>query len=269
MSTQLIEFDPTPSAVAVQAQQYLAIAKAFVIDDADTYEAAVEELGTIKQIEKALDEERKARGEPARQAVNAINDAYRAPLNFCADAKVAFEDKIKAYREDQRRKAEQERIRQEAIAKAEAARLAKEAADREAAARAEAAQLAKQAADEAAKGNAAAAAAIEQQAEQAAAVGQAEAQAIATQAAMTVTVSAPIAEFIPKVRGMSGRVVWKGRIVDKAAALQAIAANPAYHHLVEFIEGEVNHIVDRQREAFNIPGIDTYQTEVLTNRRRA
>lgn len=267
MSTQLIEYDATPTAVAVRAQEYLAIARAFVIDDDDTYEAAAEELGTIKQIEKALDEERKTRGEPLRLAVNAINDAYRAPLDFCADAKVAFEDKIRAFREQKRREAAEAQRKAEEAARAEAARLAREAAEREAAARAESEAKAKAAAEELAKGNAEAAAALAHQAAQATEQGQAEAQALVAQAAMTIVV--PAQTVVPKVAGLSGTIKWKARVTDRVKAIMALASNPALHHLLTIDEAELNRLADRQRETFNVPGCETYQTEELRNRRRA
>lgn len=291
---------PAPSAeVATRAQASLTTARAITVDSPVMFELAAEELQAVKAKWRELDEQRKGMTEPLRLAEKRINDFFRAPLAYLADAEsvikgamLTFTQAEEAKRREQQRladeaaAAERRRLQEEARAaeakaREEAARVQREIEAKEAAARAErekaeaaaraaaeagrqeeAERIAKAAAEQRARDEAAAAAAREKAAREAEEAQQ-RAAALVTQAAMTI--AAPVAAA-PAAKGISTPGTWSCEVEDKAKAVAYIAAHPEYLHLVELDKTACNALARAQKQNLAIPGLLPKFTQRIASR---
>jgi len=221
---------PKASALTQSADRVLAVAKAIKVDSPEMAEIAASELVTIKTRAKDLDEERKSITKPMDDAKKAVMDIYKPAIERLGQAETALKDAISGYQKEQRRLAD--------LAAAEAARKAREEAEKMAA-----------------------------KAEKLEAKGKAEdAEALRNVAAMTaaapVTVSRPT-----KLAGVSTRKVWKANVADRAAAIKAMADNPAYQHLLTIDESALTKLAAAMKTPNSpIPGVVFYEDSVVSAR---
>ena len=221
---------PKGSALAKSAERVLAIARSIVVDSNEMAKIAAAELVTIKGRAKELDEERKRITKPMDDAKKAVMDIYKPAIERLGQAETALKDAISNYQKEQRRLAD--------LAAAEAARNAREEAQKLAA-----------------------------KAEKLEAKGKTEdAEAMRNVAAMTV--AAPVTVAAPtKLAGVSSRKVWKASVTDRAAAIKAMADNPAYQHLLTIDESALNKLAAAMKNP-NCPiaGVVFYEDSVISAR---
>ena len=175
------------------AHTFLATATAITITSPEQAQAAVDQTRAVKDCAKAIDEARKALTVPLDEQKKAIMDTFRPAVDTLAQAETLLKGSIGAWNAEVARRA--------AEAEKERRRLEQIERERQQAEQASAAELLRQAEQASAAGDFAAAEALE---ERAAAV-----QEVAAPVALPVTYSAPA-----KVRGASGRTIWKCLVVD-------------------------------------------------------
>ena len=221
---------PKASFLTQSADRVLAVAKAIVVDSPEMAEIAASELVNIKARAKDLDEERKRITKPMDDAKKAVMDTYKPAIERLGQAETALKDAISSYQKEQRRLAD--------LAAAEAARKAREDAQKLAA-----------------------------KAEKLEAKGKTEdAEAMRNAAAMTV--AAPVTVAAPtKLAGVSSRKAWKASVTDRAAAIKAMADNPAYQHLLTIDESALNKLAAAMKNP-NCPiaGVVFYEDSVVSAR---
>ena len=221
---------PKASVLTQSAERVLAVAKAIKVDSPEMAEIAAAELVNIKARVKDLDEERKRITKPMDDAKKAVMDIYKPAIERLGQAETALKDAISNYQKEQRRLAD--------LAAAEAARKAREEAQKLAA-----------------------------KAEKLEAKGKTEdAEAMRNVAAMTV--AAPVTVAAPtKLAGVSLRKTWKASVTDRAAAIKAMADNPAYQHLLTIDESALNKLAAAMKNP-NCPiaGVVFYEDSVISAR---
>lgn len=221
---------PKESALTQSAERVLAIARSIVVDSNEMAEIAAAELVTIKGRAKELDEERKRITKPMDDAKKAVMDVYKPAIEKLNQAEAALKSTITTYQNEQRRLAD--------LAAAEEARKAREEAEK-----------------------------LRAKAEKMEAKGKAEdAEALRNVADMTV--AAPRAVAAPsKLAGVSTRKVWKANVIDRAAAIKALADNPAYQHLLTIDESALNKLAAAMKSP-NCPiaGVVFYEDSVISAR---
>jgi membrane protease subunit (stomatin/prohibitin family) len=76
-----------------------------------------------------------------------------------------------------------------------------------------------------------------------------------------------VAIVAPKASGISKvRETIKARVTDKAAFLQAVAANPQYLDLVEVNQSALNALAKALGTSLKIAGIETYADKTISAR---
>ena len=83
-----------------------------------------------------------------------------------------------------------------------------------------------------------------------------------------MTVAAPVTVAAPtKLAGVSSRKVWKAGITDRAAAIKAMANDPAYQHLLTIDESALNKLAAAMKNP-NCPiaGVVFYEDSVISAR---
>lgn len=234
---------PDPAVLSRAANVRLSTAQAMSITNDKELELAAAELREIKGAMDRLEERRMAITRPMDAAKKAVMDLFRQPMQALEQAESILKKGIGRYQLEQKRKAEEEQRRQAAAA-AELRRQEAERAD----------QLRREAEADAAAGNTAAA--MEKQ----------EAAAIAETVAQAMVAAAPPPVAVAK--GVSSRAVWKGRVIDKAALVRHIAANPAgLLHVLDVNEGELNKLVNATKGAMPLPGVENYEDAITSARR--
>jgi hypothetical protein len=220
---------PDAAALTTRAQQALDFARDIVIDSDPMLQVAAGELQTIKSKAKTLEEQRVAITKPLLEAKRRVDDLFRKPLEYLAEAEGVLKSAINGYQ----RRIEDEKRRERAAA--------------EEAARKEAKRLAELAAKQAAAGR-----------EEKAAETLARAEAV--QMAPSPVVEAP------KVAGISTRRLYRAQVVDKAALLAFVVQTPAFANLVVVDEGALNALARAQKDGFALPGCKLVVEDVLSAR---
>ena len=229
-SKALTYSQPKASALTQSAERVLAVAKSISVDSNEMAEIAAAELTTIKGRVKELDEERKRITKPMDDAKKAVMDIYKPAIEKLGQAETVLKAAITSFQNEQRRLAD--------LAAAEEARKAREEAEK-----------------------------MQAKAEKLEAKGKTEeADALRNVAAMTVaaprTVAAPT-----KLAGVSTRKVWKANVTDRAAAIKALADNPAYQHLLTIDEAALNKLAAAMKNPNSpIPGVVFYEDFVMSAR---
>ncbi len=228
----VVEYDATSAmALALQSEAALSSAKDLVIDSADMYQIAAEELREIKAMQKRVEEKRTAITVPLNAALKAVNDLFRAPAAFLVQAEAAVKKPMVEWTNEQERLAAVARREAEEQARKERERLAAIQREAEEAQR-RAAEASRKAHEEAqrlaAAGDAAAAVAAQQEAQAQAEVAEA-AQSDAQDAAFTaeIVTFAPTVAAAAKVSGISGRITYSAHVDDLLALIKAVAAGTA------------------------------------------
>lgn len=238
-----LKFD-VPQAVDLEtsAQRMLTMAKAYMIDSPTMYDAAAEDLKSVKARAKQLEEQRKAITGPLDSAKKAIMDLFRRPTEFLEQAESTLKSAMLAYQREEQRKVDERNRSVE-----EAARKERERIEAEARAKLEEAQAL------AAEGN-------DRAAEEAHA-------AAATMQTAAIVATAPVVQtHTSKVAGISVRETWKARIIDKATALKHIAEHPELHGWIDFNMSPINQMAKALKKNMAIPGIEAYPEEGLAAR---
>lgn len=219
-----VEFDITSVIDHVKTSEgALTDAKDYVIDSDNMLTLASSDLMSVKGLQKMVEAERVSKVKPLNDEVKRINDEYKVPANFLAQAETVLKGAIGNYQAEQARKAAEakriadEKARQERI---ELERKAEEA--RQAAAKLEQeAQAAIEAGDESA------ASAI---AEQAAAISdQAESLALTAE----IVTSAPTVQAPVSVSGISTRTTYSAQVDSLLDLVKAVAEGKAPLECIE------------------------------------
>lgn len=242
---------PDANQMTTRAQSALAMVNSMVIECQDTYELAADELKAIKVKAKALEDQRTSITGPINKALKAVNDLFRGPGDYLAQAEKIIKNKMLDYTTEQERIAAAERARVEAAVRVERERLAREAAEAEAKAQAEAAALI-------AAGN------TEKAAEVQAAAAIEAASMTATAEVMTAPV---IAAPVAKVAGVSTRSVWKAEVTNKAALVAWVSANPQFLNLLDVNASALNQMAKAMQDTMQIDGVRAFEEKSLASRR--
>lgn len=199
-----------------------------VITSQPEYQAAADLLSDIKQRGKALDEKRKAITKPMDDAKKATMNMFRPAVDAIAECEKVLKGKMAGFVK------EQEKIRQEAEAKAaEAARKEQEK--------------------------------IMAKADKLREKGKYEqAEAVEIQAATTVAAS-PVIDT-PVATGASTRRIWKARLSNKMALIQAVAEGKASPELLDYNESVGNGLAKALKSGMNIPGLEAYEDISIASR---
>lgn len=189
-TTALITLSHEAQELIAFAKTFLTTATAITITTPDQAQAAVEQTRKVKECAASLDETRKGYTKPLDEQKSAYMEMFRPAADTLARAEQLLKGAIGAWNTEQAR-----------LAAAEQRRLEQSERERQQAEQASAAELLRQAEQASAAGDFAAAEALE---ERAAAV-----QEVADPVVLPVTYAAPA-----KVRGASGRTIWKCLVVD-------------------------------------------------------
>lgn len=246
-----------PEGLDTEAKNALTVALAYTIDGPDMYALAADELKTIKGKSAALEAKRKDLVGPLNDTVKKINDLFRTPLAFLAQAEAALKTGMLTFDD------EQERIRRE---REELARREREAEERRIAAEAAEAQ---RIADEAAA--AAARATTQQEQEQArAALAEAAAKVETAQQAHAEIRSMPapiVAKGTPKVTGIASKSTWCGECDNFTVLVKAVAEGKAPINLLTLDQTQLNKYARAQERAMSIPGCRAVEKKTLSSAR--
>lgn len=120
---------PAAAVLKASAETVLQSINAMVINDAVLYKLGGDELSRVKALRKQIEEERVEKKREFLAACRDVDDRYGVPLEYLDRAVDALDTKLIGYSNEQKRKADAERVRQEAAAAAERKRLADEAAE--------------------------------------------------------------------------------------------------------------------------------------------
>ena len=228
----IVEYDATSAMqLTQQSEAALSSARDLVIDSADMYQIAADELKEIKALQKRIEEKRTAITGPLNGVLKAVNDLFRAPAAFLTQAEAAVKKPMVEWMTEQERLAAVARREAEEKARRERERLAdiQRKADEAQRAAANASRRAHEEAQRLAReGDAEAAAVAQQEAQEQADVAEA-AQSQADEAAFSaeIVTFAPAAEAQAKVSGISGRVTYSAHVDDLLALIKAVAAGTA------------------------------------------
>lgn len=294
-----LQYDASAALVLTnQAQNALTEAKEFIIDSADMYGFAAQDLQKVMALKKRVEETRTNITGPLNQAVKAINDLFRPAKTYLEDAEASIKHGMLTWSTEQERIAAEARRVAEAAAQLERERLAKEQAEQERIAReaVEAAQqaqreaLAAQQAQEQAQRDAEAAAlrgdqaaqlAAEQvqlaaqqaqtnaeaeAAQQAAAAHQAASEASAT-AQTAEVLSMPVAVVAPaKVSGISTSKTMDFEVTDLHALICHVAENPRLIGLLVPDAVKLRAQVRATGMHTNLPGVRVFEKRTVSAR---
>lgn len=270
MSETITVATPDSAALTSNAQRALDSARTMIIDSDAMYQCAADDLAAIKKKAKDLEEQRTGIVKPLNESVKKINDLFRAPLDFLAQAESTIKRAMISYQDEQEKKRKQEeaRLRAEAEKKAaeERARIEAQRKADEERARIEAERLERERQEALAKGDTVAAAKIEAKAEKAAEVADIKAAASEQQAAAVFV--APVAATIapPSAKGVSIKGVWKAEVTDKLALVKFVAANPQFLNLLDPATKEINAIAKALKDNARIDGVKIYEDKSLASR---
>lgn len=271
-----------------RAESLKNIAAGYDITTAEINQFASDDLKNIKTLQKRLEDQRDSEVRPLNTKVKEINDEYRAPKDWLADAESILKSKILGWTTEQQRIAAEEQRKADAVARLERARLEAEAraqqeeVDRQVQVQrqAEAAQRQAEAASRQAQEDAQAAAqagdkvaaqaafaAIEkadqervaaEAAKSAARILQEQAQEQASEAEMTALVTTAPVVLVNKVSGISTSAPWRARITDKAALLKYISEHPEALAWVDIKMTPLNNLAKALQKTMNIPGVEAF-----------
>jgi hypothetical protein len=255
----LVTIDPVADAMAIE------------IDSPEMAVICNEEMQKNKRLSNAVEAKRKDSVAPIDAARSKVQDFFRPFLEAFDAADGIYKGKLLAWKKkEDARIAEEQRKAREA-AEAERRRQAEAEAAARAQAEKESAELRERAAAAAAEGNAVQAAKLEARAEEKVIQGEAKAQEIAVQRAATAAVVAP-PPVAAKLKGTGVRDNWKAIAPPekKGEILAFIAANPQYHHLVEFNQSALNQMAKALKDMLptTIPGLLVTNDQTITTRTR-
>lgn len=241
---QEVKYDvSTAPMLADKASKLFAVAQAYKVNSPAMFEAAGEDLKAIKAQAKVIEETRTSITGPLNAALKNVNDLFRAPAKFCADAEALLKGAMTTFTIEEQRKEREAQAAREAEAVKERQRLAAEAA------------AAQKLADEAAAaGDIAKAEELQEQAQ----ASTSEASLIASMPATAPTQT--------KVAGISMRDVWGAEVTDLKALVQAVAAGTVP---LEAIAADIKFLGNQARALkgnLNYPGVRAVNTPTMAAR---
>lgn len=221
---------PDEAALTLDAQRALDVARGVVIDSPAMLDLVAGELAEVKGKAKRLEEQRVGITKPLLAAKKAVDDLFRRPLEYLAQAEAAYKGAIGRYQ----REVEEQRRREQAEAEA------RQRAERE--------RLEALAAKQAAAGK-------EEKAAET--LARAEVAALAT--------PAPVTEA-PKATGISTRKKYTAEVTDRAALLAFVVANPMFANLIVVDQSALNKLASAQGDAFALPGCRLHVETIVAAR---
>ncbi len=271
-------------ALTKRASSLTKIAERMVIDSPAMLGAAGDDLVSVKSLQKKLEEQRDSEVRPLNSKVKEINDEYREPKQWLADAESVLKQKIMQYQEEQARIAAEAQRKADELARIERQRLHAEAqAQQEEANRqflaARKLEAERQAAEQRAKdaeaaGNAKAAEAARAEA-QAAIEAKAAAEVKADEATDAAATTAMTAEIVTapaivsqarKVAGLSTSRTWKARVENLGLLLAFIADHPECHDWVDVKMTPLNGMAKALKDNMQVPGVVAYEDKTMSAR---
>lgn len=215
-----------------QASRWQQMVDGYVVDSATMFEAAAEDLRTVKGIRKSLEDERTKMKAPILEAGRAIDAFFKRPISMLDDAAGVINRTMVGWKQ------EQDRIAREAQRKAdeEAARIRAEAQKK-------ALELAAQnKVDEAEK----------------------------YQAVADVVISPKIEPRTPKVEGVHTRTTYSAELVDLGQLVEFIAANHKSNpQVLSYITANMsvlNKLASALKDSYAVPGTRAIKTESVVAR---
>lgn len=251
-----INIDEKATALAVSAQDSKSAAVSIQVRTPREYEQASTFLRNVKVRAREIDEHRKYLKEPYLEGGRRIDEFFRQPLAFLADAEREAKRKMLGYEDEQRRLAaeEQRKLQEKARKEREAleakARAAREKAD------AEAAEIKRKADEARAAGDLAQAVTLTNQADRI--VEKSETKAITLESKAEQVAAPTVQAYIPPVEGISRRTVWKARVVD-------VSLVPREYLLVN--EQMLAKVAQATKGSVAIPGVEFYSEQTLASAR--
>lgn len=262
---------------ATGAEQAMIAAKNFPVPTTPAeYQSAADQLRAIKSRAASLENWREKLKKPILEAGRAIDEFFKAPKTFLADAEKAIKVSMLTYdrRQDELRKEaerlaaeaarkEQDRLQAQAAKDEAAARAKREEEERKARAKreieeAKARQLEEAGRAEEADRRRAAAQEAEQRRMEAAAETERQriAEADAKRLAAETMPTAPIIHMeASKVAGISTREVWSAEVTDKMKLIRAVAAGDAPAELLDVNMSTLNRLAKALKGGLSYPGV--------------
>jgi hypothetical protein len=231
----------------------LAIVPDYKVTVPDEAKGASDALGKIKTLAKQLEQARKDELAPVEDQIRTINAKYTEPRDLLVNAERVLKGALLTFRQSEERRLEGERRAAEAAAVQERARLEEQARKQRAAAAAQAQKLEAQGKSE--------------RAEAAREAGELQATAtehVAQLVAAPVTASGPT-----KLEGTSVREVWKAKVIDPKAFLEALLASPYdLNEVVSFSQSGLNKLAGTLKGKMDtvLPGSIAWPESVVAAR---
>ena len=247
---------PDSAQLTSRAQGALEFIESFVVEDAETYGFAADELKSIKARANKLEDQRTAITGPINSALKAVNALFKGPAELLARGEQVLKTKLLAYDQAQAAIAAEAKRKADAEAAAERKRLEEEAAKLAAEAR----KNAEAAAAAAAAGDAQAAMLAQANAERAQAAAQ---QTV--QESQLVTVAAPAVQKA-KATGLSTRSSFDYEVISLQLLVEHIAKHPELLNLVIPDSVRLRAYVKSLGAACNLPGVKVIERQTMSAR---
>lgn len=226
--TNIAVQSPNTQQLSAQADQFLQTARAIVVTDQASMEAAARYLTENKSEQRRLETERRGMVDPLNDVVKKINALYKPVTDMLQRAESIVKQAIGAYQQQEQRRIAAEHAAAEEAARKERARLAQQAARLEEKGKTEQAQ-----------------AKLEQAASTVAAVPQSEPA---------------------KVAGMTTRKVWKAEVTDPVLVCKLIADGVLPPTLVDFRAAELNRVASTWQNTREFAGLRIYSDVQVASR---
>nr|WP_297502587.1 hypothetical protein [Ferrovum sp.] len=261
---------PSGTQLTETAQRFLASANSLIIDSNEMYQAAADDLASVKKRKNDLEEQRTGIVKPLNEAVKKVNDLFRAPMEFLTQAEAVLKHRMIGYttEQDRLKRIEEAKLRAEAEKRANEERTRLEAQRRadEERSRIEREKLEAAKTEALEAGNAVQAAKIEARVEGLAEELAIKADSIAEQVSMVSTAPVVPAFSTPTIKGVSARGIWKAEVTNKLALVQFVAANPQYLNLLEPATKELGSIAKALKDQARIDGVHIFIEMSLASR---
>lgn len=266
-----VQYDASQVVIfGTQARRMLADAGDYSIDSQELYQAAAEDLQRVKALAKTVEETRVSITGPLHQAKVAVDNLFKGPATFLAQAEQKLKSAMLAWDNEQERLRREEQRRAEEARRAEQARLDEERRAQEEEARKrdeEARRLEEEARAAAAAGDKMAAEQLQAQAqEQAHAAQDAAAQAHAT-ATTAEVISMPLAAPAPqKVAGISTSKTVDYEVTSLYELVKHVATHPELLNLLATDNVKLRAYVRGLGMNCQLPGVRVFEKKTMSAR---
>lgn len=102
-----IELPPKDLTLVKKSTSFLKIANSLIIDSPEMHGAAADDLKSVKGLQKRIEDQRTSEVGPLNKEVKRINDEYREPAQWLADAEAVLKSKMLTFQQDEQRKADE------------------------------------------------------------------------------------------------------------------------------------------------------------------